>query len=155
MPFTRRLIPDDEVETVGVPIVLAANRAATGPVRTKVYNNAITELTKNLIERRMALARQVPLARPDRRARERKGCRASPAPSRRRGLPERHQRHLVHPAVGTDLERPAGRRDAEFDLCCAPSAYLKSARSDPMRELLDRLRDDRGTGPHHHQADRR
>jgi hypothetical protein len=31
-------------------------------VRTKVYNNAITELTKGLIERRIALARQVPLA---------------------------------------------------------------------------------------------
>ena len=44
--FARRLVPDEAVETIGVPTVLAANRIATGPVRTKVYNNAITELTK-------------------------------------------------------------------------------------------------------------
>jgi TRAP-type uncharacterized transport system substrate-binding protein len=60
--FPRRRIPDDEVDTVGVPTALAANKAATGPLRERLYNNAITELTRNLLERRSELARKVSLA---------------------------------------------------------------------------------------------
>ncbi|GAU85755.1 TAXI family TRAP transporter solute-binding subunit [Bosea sp. BIWAKO-01] len=60
--FPRLSIPDDDVDTVGVPIVLAANRAATGPMRVRLYNNAIMEVTRGLLERRSELAREVPLA---------------------------------------------------------------------------------------------
>jgi TRAP-type uncharacterized transport system substrate-binding protein len=60
--FPRRRIPDDDVDTVGVPTALAANKAATGPLRERLYNNAIAELTRNLIERRSELARKVQLA---------------------------------------------------------------------------------------------
>ncbi len=60
--FPRRGIPDEDVDTVGVPTALAANKAATGPLRAKIYNNAITELTQNLLERRGELARKVSLA---------------------------------------------------------------------------------------------
>jgi TRAP-type uncharacterized transport system substrate-binding protein len=138
--FTRRLIPDEEIETVGVPIVLAANRAATGPVRAKVYNNAITELTKNLIERRMALARQVPLAS------------LIAAPESEKGT----ARFPLHPGAEAYLSDTdvtwftllseqiwnvlliGGMLSSIF---AAASAYLKRGAMDPMRDVLDRLRD--------------
>ncbi|MGO4404404.1 TAXI family TRAP transporter solute-binding subunit [Bosea sp. RAF48] len=60
--FPRLSIPDEDVDTVGVPTVLAANRASTGPLRVRLYNNAITEVTRSLLERRSELAREVPLA---------------------------------------------------------------------------------------------
>src|SRR5262245_40066874 len=60
--FPRRMIPDDEVESVGVPTALVANVVSTGPLRHRIYDNAITDVTKNLLERRGELARKVPLA---------------------------------------------------------------------------------------------
>ena len=57
--FPRRKIPDDDVDTVGVHTVLAANKAATGPVRSKIYNNAITDLTKFLLQRHGELGRTI------------------------------------------------------------------------------------------------
>ena len=60
--FPRRYIPDDDVDTVGVATALAANRASTGPLRDRIYNNAIAELTRDLLEWRSELARKVPLA---------------------------------------------------------------------------------------------
>ncbi|GAU84179.1 TAXI family TRAP transporter solute-binding subunit [Bosea sp. BIWAKO-01] len=60
--FPRLSIPDDDVDTVGVPTALAANRASTGPMRVRLYNNAILEVTRGLLERRSELAREVPLA---------------------------------------------------------------------------------------------
>jgi TRAP-type uncharacterized transport system substrate-binding protein len=138
--FPRRLIPDDEVETVGVPIVLAANRAATGPVRAKVYNNAITELTKSLIERRMALARQVPLA----------SLIAAPE------IEKDTARFPVHPGAeaylsDTDVTWFTLLSDQIWNVLliggmlstvfAGASAFLKTGTIDPMRDLLNRLRD--------------
>ena len=60
--FPRRGIPDDDVNTVGVKTALVANSAATGPLRERVYDNAIKEVTQSLIERHGELAREVPLA---------------------------------------------------------------------------------------------
>jgi TRAP-type uncharacterized transport system substrate-binding protein len=138
--FARRLIPDEEVETVGVPIVLAASKAATGPVRAKVYNNAITELTKNLIERRMALARQVPLAS------------QIAAPESEKGS----ARFPIHPGAeaylsDTDVTWFTLLSDQIWNVLliggmlssvfAAASGFLKHSATDPMREVLNRLRD--------------
>ncbi len=60
--FPRLGIPDDEVDTIGVKTALVANSAAAGPFRERVYNNAIKEVTRSLIERHGELAREVPLA---------------------------------------------------------------------------------------------
>jgi hypothetical protein len=137
--FARWLIPGEEVETIGVPTVLAANRVATGPVRTKVYNNAITELTKSLIERRMALARQVPLAS------------LITAPDSEKGA-----RFPVHPGAeaylsDTDITWFTLLSDQVWNILliggllssifAAAARFLKQNATDPMRELLNRLRD--------------
>lgn len=136
--FARRLIPDEEIETIGVPIVLAANRSATGPVRAKVYNNAITELTKALIERRIALARQAPLAS------------LIAAPDHEKGA-----RLPVHPGAeaylaDTDVSWFTLLSDQMWNVLlvggmlssvfAASAGLLKRSTRDPMRELLDRLR---------------
>lgn len=60
--FPRLGIPDDEVDTIGVKTALVANAAATGPFRERLYDNAIKELTRSLIERHGELARDVPVA---------------------------------------------------------------------------------------------
>jgi TRAP-type uncharacterized transport system substrate-binding protein len=136
--FARRLVPDKEVETIGVPTVLAANRIATGPVRTKVYNNAITELTKGLIERRLALARQVPLAS------------LIAAPDSEKGA-----RFPVHAGAeaylsDTDVSWYTLLSDQIWNVVlvggilssifAAAASFLKRSATDPMRELLDHLR---------------
>jgi TRAP-type uncharacterized transport system substrate-binding protein len=137
--FARRLIPDEEIETIGVPTVLAANRSATGPVRAKVYNNAITELTKNLIERRLTLARQVPLAS------------LIAAPEHEKGA-----RFPLHPGAeayfsDTDVTWFTLLSDQIWNVLliggmlssvfAAASGFLKKNAADPMREILNRLRD--------------
>jgi len=137
--FARRLIPDEEIETIGVPIVLAANRAATGPVRAKVYNNAITELTKTLIERRLTLARQAPLAN------------LIAAPDHEKGA-----RFPLHPGAeayfaDTDVTWFTLLSDQIWNvlliggmlssILAAASGFLKRSATDPMREILNRLRD--------------
>ncbi len=60
--FPRLGVPDEEVDTVGVKTALVANSASSGPLRDRIYNNAIKELTRALIERHGELAREVPLA---------------------------------------------------------------------------------------------
>jgi TRAP-type uncharacterized transport system substrate-binding protein len=137
--FARRLIPGEEIETVGVPTVLAANRIATGPVRTKVYNNAVTELTKGLIERRLALARQVPLAS------------LIAAPEHEKGT----ARFPLHPGAeaylaDTDVSWFTLLSDQIWNILliggmlssvfAASAGFLKRSATDPMRELLERLR---------------
>ena len=135
--FPRRLIPDEEIETIGVPTVLAANRSATGPVRAKVYNNAITELTKSLIERRIALARQAPLAS------------LIAAPDSEKGA-----RFPVHPGAeaylaDTDVSWFTLLSDQIWNVMlvggilssvfAAAAGFLKRSAKDPMRDLLHRL----------------
>ena len=135
--FPRRLIPDEEIETIGVPTVLAANRSASGPLRAKVYNNAITELTKSLIERRLALARQAPLA----------GLIAAPDS-------EKGARFPVHPGAeaylaDTDVSWFTLLSDQIWNVMlvggilssvfAAAAGFLKRSAKDPMRDLLHRL----------------
>jgi TRAP-type uncharacterized transport system substrate-binding protein len=55
-------IPHDDVDTVGVKTALVANSASTGPLGERIYNNAIEEVTRGLIERHGEVARAVPLA---------------------------------------------------------------------------------------------
>jgi TRAP-type uncharacterized transport system substrate-binding protein len=136
--FPRRLIPDDEVDTVGVPTALMANRAASGPLRDKVYNNAITELTKDLLERRSELARRVPLA-----------SLIAPPDT------EKDARFPVHPGAtaylsDTDTTWFTLFSDQIWNLLLVGgmlssisafvAGYLKRNAKDPMRELLDRLK---------------
>ena len=136
--FPRRGIPDEDVDTVGVPTALAANKAATGPLRAKIYNNAITELTQNLLERRGELARKVSLA-----------SLIAPPDT------EKGARFPVHPAAtaylsDTDTTWFTLLSDQVWNvllvggmlssLSAALAAYLKKDAADPMRELLDRLK---------------
>jgi hypothetical protein len=136
--FPRRVIPDEEVETVGVPTVLAANRVSTGPLRAKIYNNAITELTSNLLERRTELARKVSLAsliaKPD---------------------SEKGARFPVHPGAAAYLDDTdvtwftllsdqvwnvllvGGMLSSVF---AAAAGFLRRSAADPMRGLLERLK---------------
>ncbi|RBP16855.1 TRAP-type uncharacterized transport system substrate-binding protein [Roseiarcus fermentans] len=60
--FPRLGIPDDDVDTIGVKTALVANAGPTGPFRQRVYDNAIKEITRSLIERHGELAREVPVA---------------------------------------------------------------------------------------------
>jgi TRAP-type uncharacterized transport system substrate-binding protein len=55
-------IPHDDVDTVGVKTALVANGASTGLFGERIYNNAIEEVTRSLLERHGELARAVPLA---------------------------------------------------------------------------------------------
>ena len=135
--FARRLVPAEEVDTVGVPVVLAANRSATGLVRTKVYDNAITELTKGLIERRLTLARQVSLAS------------LIAAPDSEKGA-----RFPVHPGAmaylsDTDVSWFSLLSDQIWNVVlvggllssvlAGSAGFLKRSQRDPIRELLERL----------------
>ena len=60
--FPKLGIPDDEVDTIGVATALVAEGGPTAPFRKRVYDNAIKELTRALIERHGELAGQVPVA---------------------------------------------------------------------------------------------
>jgi TRAP-type uncharacterized transport system substrate-binding protein len=136
--FPRRLIPDDEVETVGVPTALVASRISTGPLRERLYNNAINELTRNLLERRSELARKVPIAS------------LIAAPDTEKGA-----RFPVHPGAAAYL----GDTDTSWytlfsdqiwnvmlvgglltSIATAAAGLLKQQANDPMRELLERLK---------------
>jgi TRAP-type uncharacterized transport system substrate-binding protein len=55
-------VPHDDVDTVGIKTALVANSASAGPFGERIYNNAIEEVTRSLIERHGELARAVPLA---------------------------------------------------------------------------------------------
>jgi TRAP-type uncharacterized transport system substrate-binding protein len=136
--FPRRRIPDDDVETVGVPTALAANKAATGPLRERIYNNAITELTRNLLERRSELARKAALAS------------LIAAPDTEKGA-----RFPVHPGAtaylsDTDTSWFSLISDQIWNvvlvggmlgsILAAVLGILKRDAPDPMRELLGRLR---------------
>jgi len=56
--FPRRRVPDDDVDSIGVPTVLVANNPA-GPLRAKIRAQAVMEITRNLIERRSELSQKV------------------------------------------------------------------------------------------------
>jgi TRAP-type uncharacterized transport system substrate-binding protein len=136
--FPRRLIPDEEVESVGVPTALVANTKSTGPLRYRLYNNAITDITKNLLERRGELARKVPMAS------------LIAAPDTEKGA-----RFPIHPGASAYL----GDTDTSWfslisdqvwnvllvggllsSLATGAAGFLKKQEKDPMRELLDRLK---------------
>ena len=136
--FPRRLIPDDEVDTVGVPTALVASKSSTGPVRARIYNNAITELTRNLLERKSELARKVPVAS------------LIAAPDTDKGA-----RFPVHPGASAYLDDTDTTWYTLFSdqiwnvmlvgglltsIATAAGGFLKQQTKDPMRELLERLK---------------
>jgi TRAP-type uncharacterized transport system substrate-binding protein len=136
--FPRRLIPDDDVDTVGVPTALAANKVVADPVREKVYNDAIAELTRNLLERHGEVARQVPLAS------------LIAAPDTDKGA-----RFPIHPGANAYLGDTETSWYSVFSdqiwnvvlvggmlssVITVAAAFLKRQAADPMRELLGRLK---------------
>jgi hypothetical protein len=66
--FSRRRVPDDEVDTIGVPTILAGSSPA-GAIRAKIRAQAVMELARNLFERRSELSQKVgypvPFEKPD------------------------------------------------------------------------------------------
>jgi len=136
--FPRRLIPDDDVDSVGLPTALVANKLSTGPLRERLYNNAITELTRNLLERRGELARKVPLAS------------LIAAPDTDKGA-----RFPVHPGAtayldDTDTSWYTLFSDQVWNVVLvsgilssaitAAAALLRREEKDPMKDVLDRLK---------------
>jgi len=136
--FPRQSIPDDDVDTVGVPTVLAANRAIDGPLRVRLYNNAIMEVTRGLVERRSELARELPLA-----------SQIAPPDS------EKDARFPVHPGAAAYLEDTDTSWVTLFSdqvwnvvlvgglassLFAAAGSFLKKGRDDPEGEILERLK---------------
>ena len=137
--FPRRGIPDEEVETVGVPTVLAANLASARPLKGKLYNNAITELTKVLLQRHGDIARNLPLA----------SLIAAPDDDKSARFP-------VHPGTtaylaDTDVSWATFFSEQIWNVvliggilssvCAAAWSFLKPQNLDPMRKMLDRLND--------------
>lgn len=137
--FPRLSIPDEDVDTVGVPTVLAANRASTGPLRVRVYNNAITEVTRSLLERRSELAREVAVANL-----------IAPPESEKEDA-----RFPIHPGTAAYLEDTDTSWATLFSdqiwnvvlvggvassILAAASGYLKKGDPDRIPEILDRLK---------------
>lgn len=136
--FPRLGIPDDEVDTIGVKTALAANVAATGPIRTRIYDNAIKEVTRSLIERHGELARDAPLAS------------LVSAPDK-----DDDARFPVHPGTSDYLDDTDTSWSSLFSdqiwnvvflagaassIFAAAGGFLLKSGPDPMLEVLDRLR---------------
>ncbi|MGO4675097.1 TAXI family TRAP transporter solute-binding subunit [Bosea sp. 2YAB26] len=137
--FPRLSIPDDDVDTVGVPTALAANRASTGPMRVRLYNNAIMEVTRGLLERRSELAREIPLA-----------SLITPPDS------EKDARFPLHPGTAAYLEDTDTSWSTLFSeqiwnvvlvggvissMLAAAGGFLNQGGADPMGGILSRLKD--------------
>jgi TRAP-type uncharacterized transport system substrate-binding protein len=137
LAFPRRRIPEEEVESVGVPTVLAANRASSRPLKGKIYNNAITELTRTLLQRHGEIARKIPLA----------SLIAAPDDDKSSRLP-------VHTGTAayladTDVSWATFASEQIWNVVlvggilssifAAAWSFLKPQRLDPMRTLLERL----------------
>jgi TRAP-type uncharacterized transport system substrate-binding protein len=137
LAFPRRGIPEEEVESVGVPTVLAANRASSRPLKGKLYNNAITELTKTLLQRHGEIARRIPLA----------SLITAPDDDKSSRLPV----HAGATAYLADTDVSWATFFSEqiwnvvliggilSSLFAAIWSFLKPRRLDPLRRLLDRL----------------
>jgi TRAP-type uncharacterized transport system substrate-binding protein len=137
--FPRLGIPDDEVDTVGVKTALVAASAATGPLRERIYNNAIEELTRSLIERHGELAREVPIAS------------LITAPDK-----DDDARYPIHPGTSayvddTDTSWATLFTDQVWNIVlvggavssalAAAGSFLRKGALDPLREVLGRLND--------------
>ena len=136
--FSRRNIPEEDVDTVSVPTLLVANKAPIRPIKAKLYNDAITELTKTLLKRHSDIARKVPLA----------SLVAAPDDDKSAKFP-------VHPGTSaylddTDVSWYTLFSDQIWNVVliggiassvfAATVSYLKSRGPDPMKELLDQLK---------------
>jgi len=135
--FPRRKVPDDEVDTIAVPTVIAGAKAE-GPLRQKVRTQAIEELARNLVERKVELSQKlgtvVAIEAPD----SEKGAR----------LP-------VHPGTAAYLDSTDTSWYTLFSdqiwtvwliggaLCSVVAAFftrMRASGEDAMLTLLDRLR---------------
>src|SRR5712671_925754 len=56
--FSRRQVPDDDVNTIGVPTILAGNTPA-GTIRAKIRAQAVMEIARNMFERRSELSQKL------------------------------------------------------------------------------------------------
>jgi len=135
--FARRLVPDDDVNTIGVPTILAGN-IPTGSIRAKIRAQAVMELARNMFERRSELSQKlgytVAIEKPDN---------------------DKGVRFPVHPGAAaylddTDISWYTMFSDQIWTvwlvggvLASAGAGALGAFRrpkSDPMQEHLDRLR---------------
>ena len=135
--FSRRLVPDDDVNTIGVPTILAGNTPA-GSIRAKIRAQAVMELARNMFERRSELSQKlgytVAIEKPDN---------------------DKGVRFPVHPGAAaylddTDISWYTMFSDQIWTvwlvggvLASAGAGALGAFRrpkSDPMQEHLDRLR---------------
>jgi hypothetical protein len=123
---------------VCVPTALVANKSSTGPVRAKLYDDAIAALTRTLLEHHSEVARQVPLAS------------LITAPDTEKGA-----RFPIHPGASSYLTDTEASWYSLFSdqiwnvvlvagilssLITAISGLLKGKEEDPVRQFLDRLK---------------
>ena len=127
------------MESIGVPTVLAANQASIRPLKGKIYNNAITDLTKTLLQRHGEIARKLPLA----------SLVSAPDDDKSSRFPV-HQGTAAYLA-DTDVSWSTFFSEQIWNVVlvggilssifAAAWSFLKPRRLDPMRKLLDRLSD--------------
>ena len=127
------------MDSIGVPTVLAANQASIRPLKGKIYNNAITDLTKTLLQRHGEIARKLPLA----------SLVSAPDDDKSSRFPV-HQGTAAYLA-DTDVSWSTFFSEQIWNVVlvggilswifAAAWSFLKPRRLDPMRKLLDRLSD--------------
>ena len=135
--FPRRRVPEDEIDTVSVPTVIAANKAQ-GPVREKVRTQAIMDLSRNLVERRGELSRRLGLVIPIETPDNEKGAKLPVNPGTAAYLDS------------TDISWYTLFSDqiwtvwllggAIFSIFAAFSGFLRAPKLDPVQEFLPRLK---------------
>jgi hypothetical protein len=136
LAFPRRRVPEDEVDTISVPTVVAAAKAE-GPVREKIRTQAVMELARNLDERRDELSRRLSSVIPIEVPEKEKGAR----------LPF----HAGTTAYldSTDISWYTLFSDQTwtvwlvggglFSIFAAFFGFLKAPKANPMRDFLPRL----------------
>jgi hypothetical protein len=136
--FPRRRVPDDEVDTISIPTILAGSKG-DGALSEKVRTQAVMMLARALIERRMELSQalgiSIPIEAPDN---------------------EKGSRIPVHPGTAAYLESTDVSwytlfsdqiwtiwllSGALFSLAAAFFGFLKTPKIDSVPAYLDRIRD--------------
>jgi TRAP-type uncharacterized transport system substrate-binding protein len=135
--FSRRQVPDDDVNTIGVPTILAGNTPA-GTIRAKIRAQAVMEIARNMFERRSELSQKlgytVAIEKPDN---------------------DKGVRFPVHPGANaylddTDISWYTLFSDQIWTVWLVGGALasigagalgaFRRPKADPMQEHLDRLR---------------
>jgi TRAP-type uncharacterized transport system substrate-binding protein len=134
--FARRSAPDDEVDTVSVPTIVAG-AGTSGLLRRRIHTQNIEELARNLVERRVELSQKLGIVL------------AIEAPDNEKGA-----RLPVHPGTAAYLDATDTSwytlfsdqiwtvwliGGALFSLCAALFGRMRASDSNPMLGLLQRV----------------